>query len=406
MPVTTTATTEELKARACAHVDALSDLLIAVSRDIHARPEMNYEERYAHDLLTNELERAGLAPERHAFGVGTAFRSVCGTSGPNVGILLEYDALPEIGHACGHNVIAAAGLGAGLVLAALAAEAGGRVTILGTPAEEGGGGKIVMARQGAFDDLDAAMMIHPADADLISMDTIAVQQVNVEYTGAAAHAAAAPHLGRNALDAAVLAYMGVAALRQHIGPKERVHGIFTKAGDKPSIVPKEAAMHWYVRSDTIATLAPLKQRVAGCLEAGASATGCTCRCEWDGYTYSDMRDNPAIVAAYVANAAQLGRAVLDPRVVGRRVVGSTDMGNVSYLVPSIHPMIKVAPDGVAIHTTEFERHAGGETGDRAVLDGAKAMAMTAIDLWTDVAVRESSRRDFGPGGPDRSVLAP
>ena len=396
---------ETLKREACARIDELAALLLDVSHDIHSHPELNYEEHYAHDRLCAELDRAGLAPVRHAYGVDTAFRADAGRAGATVGVLLEYDALPEIGHACGHNIIAAAGLGAGLALAGLADRAGGRVAILGTPAEEGGGGKILMAREGAFDGLDAAMMIHPADADLVSMDTIAVQQLRVEYAGAAAHAAAAPHLGRNALDAAVLGYLGVSTLRQHIGPRERVHGIFTKAGDKPSIVPKEAAMHWYVRSDTIASLQPLKARVSASLEAGALATGCSCRCEWDGLTYSDMRDNPAIVDSYVRNAGNLGRTVQDPTLAGRRVVGSTDMGNVSYLVPSIHPMIKVAPDGVAIHTEAFAAAAAGPQGDRAVLDGAKAMAMTAIDLWVDADLRHAARAAFGAGGPDRSVLA-
>ena len=190
-------------------------------------------------------------------------------------MLCEYDALPAIGHACGHNVIATAGLGAGLAAAAVAEQAGGTLRIMGTPAEEGGGGKIEMARRGAFDDVDAAMMVHPADADLIAMDTIAFQQLHVQYHGKAAHAAAAPWDGRNALDAAVLGYMNVAALRQHIRPTERIHGIFTKGGDKANIVPAETAMEWIVRSATIESLQPLKQRVLTCLESAATACACT-----------------------------------------------------------------------------------------------------------------------------------
>ena len=219
-----------------------------------------------------------------------------------------------------------------------------------------------MAREGAFDGVDAAMMVHPADADLIRIDAIAVQQVEATYQGKEAHAAAAPHEGRNALDAAVLGYMGVAALRQHITTDERLHGIFTRAGDKPSIVPKLASTHWFVRSGTVARLQPLKERVAACLQAGALATGCSCNLQWEDHTYSDMRDNMALVAAYCDNAARLGRTVRDPREVGRRVVGSTDMGNVSYLAPSIHPMIKVAPDGVPIHTREFAEWAASKIG--------------------------------------------
>jgi amidohydrolase len=392
------------KQRVCDEVDRLSGRLVEVSHRIHAQPELNYAEVFAHDLLTSVLEEASLRPQRSAFGVDTGFRADAGSSGTNVGVLLEYDALPEIGHACGHNIIAAAGLGAGLALASVATACGGRVAIIGTPAEEGGGGKIAMARRGAFDDLDAAMMIHPADADIVRMDTIAVQQMSVSFTGRAAHAAAAPEQGRNALDAAVLSYMNVAALRQHIDRSERLHGIFTRAGDKPNIVPHETEMLWYARSATIETLQPLKNRLAACMEAGAVATGCTCECAWEGHTYSDMRDNQPLLAAYVANISALGRVVQDPAAGGRRVVGSTDMGNVSYLVPSIHPMIGVAPEGVAIHTAEFARWAASSAGDAAVIDGAKALAMTAVDLWLDPVLLDGVRSAFGPG-PDRSVLS-
>ncbi len=183
---------------------------------------------------------------------------------------------------------------------------------MGTPAEEGGGGKIMMARAGAFDDVDAAMMVHPADADLVRMDAIAVETLNVAFEGRAAHAAAAPWEGRNALDAAVLGYMGVAALRQHIRPDERVHGIFIEGGDKPNIVPKRASMEWYVRSPKVATLEPLKERVVAALAGGAAACGCTMTHEFDGRAYFDMLDNGPLVASYVTNAARLGRAVADP----------------------------------------------------------------------------------------------
>jgi metal-dependent amidase/aminoacylase/carboxypeptidase family protein len=215
----------------------------------------------------------------------------------------------------------------------------------------------------------------------------------VHYEGRAAHAAAAPHLGRNALDAAVLGYMNVAALRQHILPTERVHGIFTRAGEKPNIVPREAAALWYVRSPTLAGLEELKPRVLACLQAGADAAGCAMRPRWESWAYAEVRNNTPMARAYAANAAHLGREVRDPREVGG-VVGSTDMGNVSHLVPSIHPMIAVAPRGVAIHTPEFATWARSEAGDRAVLDGAKALAMTALDLWLDDVLRAETRAAF------------
>jgi amidohydrolase len=255
-----TARIESLKQRVCAEVDRLADRLVDTSRQIHAHPELNYQEVFAHDLLTRVLDDTGPTATRHAYGVDTAFEARAGSEGPEIAVLCEYDALPGVGHACGHNVIAAAGLGAGLAAAALADEAGGRVRIMGTPAEEGGGGKIRMARKGAFEGLAAAMMVHPADADLVRMDCIAIEQMRVQYHGRAAHAAAAPHEGRNALDAAVLGYMNVAALRQHILPTERIHGVFTRAGDVANIVPAETEMLWMVRSPTIASLQPLKHQ--------------------------------------------------------------------------------------------------------------------------------------------------
>ncbi len=385
---------EEMKVAVCAEVDRLADQLLHASHEIHAHPELNFEEHFAHDLLVDQLRTSGLETTEHAYGIDTAFEASVGEEGFNVAVLCEYDALPGIGHACGHNVIATAGLGAGLAAAVVAAQAGGTLRIMGTPAEEGGGGKIEMARRGAFERVGAAMMVHPADADLISMDTIALQELHVQYHGKAAHAAAAPWEGRNALDAAVLGYINIAALRQHIRPTERIHGVFTKGGDKANIVPAETSMEWIVRSATIESLQPLKQRVLTCLESAATACACTVDHAWHGHTYADMIDNGPMVAAYVNNAARIGRTVVDPASVGRRVVGSTDMGNISYLVPSIHPMIKVAGDGVAIHTVEFAEWARSADGDNAVLDGAKSMAMTIVDLWTSAELRDATSTAF------------
>ena len=392
----TSVTTDTLRASIIDHIDRNAGMLLDVSHSIHSHPELGFEEHHAHDVLSAALEGAGLDTERSAFDVPTAFRATAGTGdGPLIAVLLEYDALPEIGHACGHNVIAASGLGAGLAAAAIAEATGGRLVILGTPAEEGGGGKIIMAERGAFDGVQAAMMIHPADADLVAMNTIALQKLVATYEGLAAHAAAAPWQGRNALDAAVLGYINVAALRQHIGTDERIHGIFTKAGDKANIVPHRAEAIWYVRSPTVDSLQPLKQRVQTCLEAGASAAGCNCQIEWKTgpEAYSEMRDNAAMLGSFIANASTVGRTLRDPRL-GQKVVGSTDMGNISYLVPSIHPMLQVAPAGIPIHSHKFAAYAGGEEGDRAVLDGAKAMALTVLDLWTNATLLHAARAEF------------
>jgi len=399
-----------LKDRLRAEVEARADRLVELSHAIHEHPETNYQEQFAHDLLTGVLEEEGLEVERSAYGVDTAFVARAGDSGPTIAVLLEYDALPGLGHACGHNVIATAGLGAGLAAARLASEVGGRVVVLGTPAEEGGGGKILMAREGAFDGIDAALMVHPAGDDLARMQVIAVQELVATYTGQAAHAAAFPHRGRNALDAAVLGYVNVAALRQHTLPDERIHGVFLEAGEKPNIVPARAVTEWMVRSTSIATLEPLKARVAACLEAGAQAAGCEVDIAWKSVVYADMIDNEAMVALYAANAAELGRQVTEPHGEAA-VVGSTDMGNVSYLVPSIHPMIAAAPSGLPIHTPDFATHARSESGDRAVVDGAMALAWTVADLWAGDGVLEAVRAEFDAAldqrGPDaqRSAIA-
>jgi amidohydrolase len=382
-----------VKQRLRAEIEQRAEMLIDASHQLHGRPELNHQEHFAHDLLTGILEAEGLTVERSAYGLGTAFVADAGTGGPRIAVLCEYDALPGLGHACGHNIIGAAGLGAGIAAAVLADELDGRVRVMGTPAEEGGGGKVLMARQGAFDDVDAAMMVHPAGLDLTAMNAIAIHELTVTYTGQASHAAAFPHLGRNALDAMVLGYQNVAALRQHIRPNERVHGVFVEAGDKANIVPARTRAQWMIRSPSLRTLQPLKDRVIACLAAGASAAGCEMEVEWQDYSYADMLDNPVMVDLFAANAAGLGRDLADPKV-RPGVVGSTDMGNVSYLVPAIHPMIAAGPPTAIIHTPEFAAHAASPAGDRAVIDGAIAMAWTVADLWRQPAMLDAARSSF------------
>lgn len=379
----------EAKRRVCEEVERRAGLLLDISHRIHARPELLFEEHFAAHTLASALGAA-----TGVYGVETAFEARTGSGGPTVAVLCEYDALPGIGHGCGHNVIAAAGLGAGLAASAIAEEAGGTLVVLGTPAEEGGGGKILMAERGAFDGVDAAMMVHPAAADVMEATVVAICSWHVEYFGRGAHAAAFPERGRNALDAAVLGYNAVAALRQHLRPGERVHGVFLKAGDKPNIVPDHTVAEWYVRSATLESLQPLKERVRACLAAGAAAAGCEMTIDPIGPEYADLRTNQPLAELFSANSAALGR---DMAATGEqaRIVISTDMGNVSHLVASVHPMIDVAPDGVSLHTAEFASWAVSEAADRAVLDGARAMAMTAADLWLDPGALERVRAVFG-----------
>ena len=393
-----------MKQQVCADIDSRSADLISISHEIHAHPELNFEEKFAHDILTQYIADSKLKVNRGAFELDTAFDvSVRGGDGPTVAVICEYDALPGIGHACGHNIIATAGLGAGVALSAVAELCGGNLRLMGTPAEEGGGGKVEMARKGAFKNIDAAMMIHPSDQDLARMNAIAIQQLFVRYQGLAAHAAVSPDKGKNALDAAVLGYMNVAAMRQHIRPTERMHGIFTKAGEKPNIVPREAEMDWYVRSDTIETLQPLKARIAKCLEAGAMAADCTISFDWQKNTYADLVDNLPLLTSYVQNSAQLGRDLTTDLLPGTGG-GSTDMGNLSYLVPSIHPMLQVAPHGVSLHSAQFAEFTASKDADKAILDGAKIMAMTAIDMWLSETLNSEVQKAFGDGAVPEGVL--
>lgn len=394
----------ELKKSVCRDIDKRANDLVSISHQIHDKPETNFEEHFAHKILTDYIAEAKLKVTRGAYDLETAFdMRVRGGDGPTVAVLCEYDALPGIGHACGHNIIATAGLGAGLALSAVAEQCGGNLVVMGTPAEEGGGGKIEMARKGAFKDIDAAMMIHPADADLARMNAIAIQNLFVKFHGLAAHAAVSPHKGKNALDAAVLGYMNVAALRQHILPTERIHGIFTNSGEKPNIVPRETEMDWYVRSPTIETLQPLKERVTKCLEGGAMAAGCTVSFDWQKNPFADLVDNIPLLESYVRNAEQFGRKMTTEFLPGTGG-GSTDMGNISYLVPSIHPMLQVAPSGVSLHSAAFAEHTKGEAASQAIVDGAKIMAMTAIDMWLSKPLQQRVKSAFGDGVVPAGVI--
>ncbi|MGH7788899.1 MAG: M20 family metallopeptidase [Candidatus Binatia bacterium] len=379
------------KAEACAAVDADRAALLELSGRIHANPELRFAEQRAAGWLADFLAARGFDVERGAYGLPTAFAGRLGSGRPRVALLCEYDALPGIGHACGHNIIAAAGAGAGVAVARVLAATGGSVVVLGTPAEEGGGGKVLMARQGAFNEVDAAMMVHPAGLDLIGMQCLSISAIEVEYRGKSAHASAAPHLGINALDGLVTAYSAIAQLRQHIRHTERVHGIITDGGHAPNIVPERAAGVFYVRAANDRRLAQLKQRVEACFHAGAQASGAEVHLRPQGEDYSDLWTNAPLAAVYEANLARLGRTLT---ATPEAVPGSTDMGNVSKLVPSIHPMIAAAPPRVALHTQEFAQYAIGEGGQRAVLDGAKALAMSAIDVLTTPALVEAMHAAF------------
>jgi amidohydrolase len=385
---------DRFKERACTAVDAQRRALTELSTRIHGCPELRFEEQRAAGWLADYLQSIGFKVERQAYGLPTAFAARLGSGQPHVAVLCEYDALPGIGHACGHNIIAAAGAGAGAALAGLIQETGGTLVVLGTPAEEGGGGKILMARQGAFDGVDAAMMVHPAGMDLAAMHVLAVSQIEVEYSGRAAHASAFPHQGVNALDGLITAYNAIAQLRQHIRATERIHGIITDGGQAANIVPVRAAGEFMVRAASERRLAQLKKRVESCFHAGAQASGAQLAMRTVGPDYSDMYTNQPLSAAYAANMERLGRRLADISNVPAAVAGSTDMGNVSKLVPSIHPMIAVSPPTVPLHSAEFAQWAGSEDGHQAVVDGAKALAMTALDVLLDPRLLVDTRAAY------------
>lgn len=386
---------DSLKRAVQRRIEDLRDELLRVSRAIHADPELAFQEHRASELLCRTLSGHGLDVKRPAFGLDTAFDAAFGSEeAPVVALLAEYDALPEIGHACGHNLIATAAVGAALALASLGARLPGRVRLLGTPAEESGCGKELMARAGAFDGVDAALMVHPAGVDLASMPCLAIADVEARYTGVAAHASSMADRGVNALDALVLAYQSIGALRQHIRATERIHGIITDGGQAPNIVPDRAAGRFYVRARNAADLDRLKHRVIACFEAGAQATGATLDVTWCGPDYLDLQPSWPLAEAYQANAESLGRRFFPFDELPPSVSGSTDMGNVSHRVPSIHPMIAAAPIHCTIHHPDFAQWAASELGDQAALDGAKALAMTAVDFFCDAALRDRVRSEF------------
>ena len=385
---------EQLKKDVTAAVDSMRAELLGLSHAIHQEPELALEEFKAAKRLSDAVASHDLPVQREAFGVKTAYASEFGNDkGPVVAVLSEYDALPGVGHACGHNIIATTGLGAAMALAKLGARLPGRVRYLGTPAEERIGGKELMAREGAFEGVDAAMMIHPASIDLVAMPCIAVSEVDVTYFGKAAHASAMPYRGLNALDAVVTAYQSIAQLRQHIRQTERIHGIITDGGMAANIVPERASCRFYVRARDMHDQAALKKRVQACFEAAALSTGCKVETRWVS-DYLDLKSNWPMADAFQKNFEALGRELTPLSTIPPGFAGSTDMGNVSHRVPSIHPMLAVAPGGVIIHNPEFTRYAASDSGDAAVIDGAKSMAMTALDLMFDPARMDAARNDF------------
>jgi amidohydrolase len=361
--------------------------LVDLSHRLYANPELNFEEVKSAGWITDWLESAGFTVERGIADLPTAFRATMGNGPLKVAFIAEYDALPDVGHACGHNIIATSSLGAAVGLAAVADEAGVTVSVIGTPAEEGGGGKIVMVEKGVFDDVDCALMIHPGPADVLEPEVLAAQSIDVIYTGVPSHAGAAPEKGINAADALVVAQVALGLLRQSLLPTDRVHGIVTSGGEAVNIIPARTTAHWMVRAATVERLDELRAMVIRCFEAGGVASGAKMEIK-EFPVYADMRHDPDLVALYQANAEALGRAFGGTTTFTRF---STDQGNVSYVTPSIHPILDIACAPAVNHQPEFAAATVAPGGDKAILDGALALAWTAIDAATNENIRARLR---------------
>ncbi len=369
------------------NVDAAREQLLALSHAIHGDAEVGFEEHTSSRRVAAAMEAAGFAVTHGIGGLDTAVVAEYGDGPLTVGVCAEYDALPGIGHACGHNVIAAAGVGAALALAPLADELGLAIRLLGTPAEEGGGGKVLMMRAGSFDDLNVAMMVHPAPYESSTIPCLAVKHVDVRFRGVSAHASAFPERGVNAADALTVAQVAIGLLRQHIQPSDRIHGIVTDGGDAPNIVPERAGGQWYARAADLDALGELYPKVLRCFEAGALATGAEAIFDEPGPAYTEFRHDPDLVALWEQQAAAVGRALPD-QPLDPRLAGSTDMANVSLAMPAIHPMLAIDTDGAVNHQPGFTAACVRPDADRAVRDGAAAMARTTIAAASDAALRE------------------
>lgn len=381
-----------LKERVRDSVELQRQRLIQLSLNIHDSPELGLKEERAVAWLTSYLEENGFSIEQGVAGLPTAFRARYGEGSPKIAFLAEYDALPKIGHGCGHNIIAAAAAGAGVASKTAIDERGGTVLVLGTPGEEGIGGKISMLEAGAFSDLDVAMLVHPNTRNMAVEETLACSTLEIEFFGRPAHAAAQPHRGINALDALILSFNAINTLRQHMKAEARIHGIITDGGEAPNITPAHSAATFLIRALDNKYLEELKEKVLNCFVGASIATGARLEYRWGERTYAPMKNNLTLAELFGRNLELLGRQVepFDPSFG----LGSTDMGNLSQAVPSIHATVAIAPPEVLIHTPEFAAAAASEAGHKGLVDAAKAMAMTLVDILCQPEVIQKIKQEF------------
>lgn len=360
-------------------IDRLQPQLVELSDRIHRNPEIKFEEHKASQWLSEAAEEAGYQVEKPVGGLETAFRATYAGSGegPTIAFLAEYDALPKLGHACGHNLIGTASLGAALGLQSMMNRLPGDVQLIGTPGEEGGGGKVILAEAGVFDAVDIAMMFHPSGKTILWKHALARYKLSIEFFGKSAHAAAAPEKGINALDATILTFQGINALREHIQDDARIHGIITDGGDAPNIVPNYSASLFYVRAMDDDYCRELVEKVKSCARGAAVATGARVEVEMQG-AYKSLRTNIPLAQAFKANLEELGWGFDD--VDPTAGIGSTDMGDVSHVAAAIHPYLSIGPADLVGHTLEFAEAAVSEKGQQAMIAAAKALAITAVDV--------------------------
>lgn len=383
---------KELKEKLRAELETRRSELVRLSLDIHDNPELSFQEVKAASLLSDYLKSNGFCVERNIAGLSTAFRAVYGEGKPKIVVLAEYDALPGIGHGCGHNIIAASAVGAGVASKIVVDNLGGSIIVLGTPGEENFGGKIDMVKAGIFDDVDVAMMVHPSMLNMAIYRTLACLALEVEFFGKAVHAAAHPAEGVNALEAIILAFNSINSLRQHIKEQARIHGIITDGGEAPNVVPAHSAAKFIIRAPDYAYLEELQGKVLNCFKGASLASGARLEYRWGDKVYAPIKNNVALAQLFSDNLELMGRRldVFDLQIP----FGSSDMGNVSQVVPSIHPMVAIVSPKVSLHSAEFASAAASEAGHQGLLDAAKAMAMTVVDVIVSPEVLEKIKQEF------------
>ncbi|MEZ2716487.1 M20 family metallopeptidase [Niallia circulans] len=366
-----------------------------ISIYIGENPELGHEEFKACEILTDTLKQHGFNVEIGICDLPTAFKATfdSGKAGPVIGYMAEYDALPELGHACGHNLIGTMGIAAGIGLSKVLSETGGKVIVYGTPAEETKGGKVTMAEAGIFEELDVAMMVHPLDNYMTSGDSLAMDAIQFEFFGKSAHAAASPHLGINALDAVLQTFNSINALRQHIKSDARIHGVITEGGKAANIVPDYAVAQFYVRAGKREEVNKLVEKVKQCAEGAALQTGATVKSSFYEFSYDDMITNQTLSDLFTKQLVDLGVDASDIQEQ-RDGSGSLDMGNVSQVVPSIHPYVKICNEAYACHTHEFREAAMSDQGRDAMILGAKSMALTGLEILTNKELLAEIKAEF------------